>query len=126
MLFIPMPVLQIAERKLQRRSAVRYALQLPVIFYWNEGQGDRTAAGFTCDVSLDGALIQSAVCPPVGCDVRIEVLIPSPDSSGEQLRIQCIGKVTRANGRNGTGSFGVRGFFDDDHIKRQIVMESED
>jgi hypothetical protein len=104
----------------QRRSAVRYKLQLPVIFHWMDGV-EHTAGGFTSDVALDGALIQSAVCPPVGCDVRIEVLIPSPDLSRYQLRIQCSGKVTRNVSQCGGRSFGVRGFFDDDNITRQIV-----
>ena len=53
------------------------------------------AGGFTSDVALDGALILSSECPPVGSDVLIEVLIPSPDHSGEELRIECVGKVTR-------------------------------
>lgn len=106
----------------ERRSAVRYRLHLPVIFHWNDG-GEFTEGGFTYDVALDGALICSTRCPPIGCDVRIEVLIPSPDQSSEQLRIQCVGKVTRAVVSQGNcGSFGVRGFFNDDHITRQIPM----
>ena len=60
-----------------RRSAVRYKLQLPVIFHWNEG-GECTGGGFTSDVALDGALINSSTCPPVGTDVLIEVLLLSP------------------------------------------------
>jgi|ERR1017187_6949318 hypothetical protein len=112
----------VIERNMQRRSAVRYKLNLPVIFSWNDGGEEHTAGGFTYDVALDGALIQSAVCPPIGCDIRIEVLIPSPDLGREQLRIQCLGKVTRALGHDGGVSFGVRGFFDDDHITRQIVV----
>lgn len=106
----------------RRRSAVRYRLHLPVIFHWNDG-GEFTEGGFTYDVALDGALISSTRCPPIGCDVRIEVLIPSPDQTGEQLRIQCVGKVTRTVvGQGNCSSFGVRGFFDDDHITRQIRM----
>lgn len=106
----------------ERRSAVRYRLHLPVIFHWNDG-GEFTEGGFTYDVALDGVLICSTRCPPIGCDVRIEVLIPSPDQSSEQLRIQCVGKVTRAVVSQGNcGSFGVRGFFNDDHITRQIPM----
>ena len=113
-------LLMMTDHKQQDRSAVRYKLQLPVIFHWNDGV-DHTAGGFTCDVALDGALIQSAICPPVGCEVLIEVLIPSPNQSREQLRIQCSGRVTRAVTQNEGGSFGVRGFFDDDDITRQIL-----
>lgn len=110
------------EITLRRRSAARYGLHLPVIFHWNDG-GEFTEGGFTYDVALDGALICSARCPPIGCDVRIEVLIPSPDQTGEHLRIQCVGKVTRAVvGDDNRSRFGVRGFFDDDHITRQIRM----
>jgi hypothetical protein len=116
-----MQPLLLTERGLKRRFAVRYELQLPVIFHWNDGV-EHTAGGFTVDVALDGALIQSSVCPPVGCDVQIEVLVPSPNVSREQVRIQCSGQVTRALCRDGTCNFGVRGFFDDDHITNQIAL----
>ena len=116
-----MQSLSLAGRRPERRSAVRYKLQLPVIFHWNDG-GEFTEGGFTYDVALDGALICSARCPPIGCDVRIEVLVPSPGKTSEQLRIQCIGKVTRAASQGDRSSFGVRGVFDDDNIVRQIVM----
>src|ERR1700733_7678258 len=110
------------ERIPQRRSAMRYRLHLPVIFHWNDGAAECTGGGFTYDVALNGALICSTTCPPIGCNVRIEVLIPSPDQSSEQLRIQCVGKVTRAVSQVDYCSFGVRGFFNDNNIIRQIVM----
>jgi hypothetical protein len=116
-----MPSLSLIETSTQRRSAVRYRLHLPVIFHWNEGT-ECTEGGFTYDVAVNGALISSTRCPPIGSDIRIEVLVPSPADRNEQLRIQCVGKVTRAvNDANGC-SFGVRGIFDDDHIVRQMVM----
>ena len=55
---------------------------------------EHTEGGFTTDVALDGALILSSKCPPIGVDIRIEVLIPSPDQSAEEIRIECMGKVT--------------------------------
>jgi len=111
----------VTESTPQRRSAVRYRLHLPVIFHWNDG-GEFTEGGFTYDVALNGALICSTRCPPIGCDVRIEVLVPSPGDRSEQLRIQCIGKVTRAVSEGNNTSFGVRGHFDDDNIIRQLVV----
>jgi hypothetical protein len=107
----------VLERSLQNRAAVRYKLRLPVIFHWNDGT-QHTAGGFTSDISLDGALIFSSECPPAGSDVRIEVLIPSPVHSGEELRIECTGKVTRAVDQPGCSAFGVYGSFDDDHLTR--------
>jgi hypothetical protein len=111
----------VLERSLQRRTAVRYKLRLPVIFRWNDGI-EHTSGGFTSDVALDGALILSTKCPPVGTNVRIEVLIPSPDQSGEELRIECAGIVTRVVEQAGCNAFGVQGMFDDDHLTRQVVM----
>ena len=116
-----MPLALVTERKLQRRSAVRYNLQLPVIFHWTD-TGEHTAGGFTGNVAVNGALIHSTVCPPVGCDIRIEVLIPSPDLRREQLHVQCQGQVTRSSGHGGSACiFCVRGFFDDENITRQMV-----
>jgi hypothetical protein len=109
------PILEVIR---QRRNAVRYKLRLPVIFHWNDG-AERTAGGFTNDVALDGALIFSSKCPPVGSNVRIEVLLPSPDRSGEELRIECIGKVARVAEQ--AGCFGVHGVFDDDHLTSQVL-----
>ena len=102
----------------ERRTAARYKLQLPVIFHWKD-TGDHTEGGFTCDVALDGALIRSSKCPPLGSDIRIEVLLPSPERGGQEVRIQCVGKVTRVLNLGGVSSFGVEGGFDDDHITRQ-------
>lgn len=100
---------------------MRYKLHLPVIFYWNDGVL-RTDAGFTCDVAVNGALICSTKrpeeCPGIGSDIEIQVLIPSPNQH-EELRIQCIGVVTRVVVSNGATYFGVEGGFDDDHITSQ-------
>ena len=103
----------------ERRAAVRYKLRLPVIFHWNDGN-EHTEGGFTNDVALDGALIFSSKCPPVGSAIRIEVLLPSPDQTGEEFRIECVGKVTRVVDR--AGCFGVHGTFDDDHLTRHALV----
>ena len=105
----------------ERRAAMRYRLKLPVIFHWNDGT-DRTEGGFTCDVAVDGALIFSRRCPPVGADVRIEVLVPSPDDSAEEIRIGCIGKVNRVWEQQGSTYFGVQGSFNDDQLTRHVML----
>ena len=110
---------QIVTLKLQRRDAVRYKLRLPVIFHWKE-DCERTEGGFTCDVALDGALIRSPRCPPIGTDVQIEVLLPTPDRSGDDVKIDCIGMVIRISNQGGLTCFGVQGNFDDDHITNQV------
>ena len=100
---------------MQRRTATRYKLRLPVIFHWNDGE-EHTEGGFTSDVSLDGASILSAHCPPVGSEIWIEVLIPSPEDGGEELRITCTGTVIRVTDQFARKAFGVRGIFDEEHL----------
>jgi len=104
----------------QRRTAVRYKLRLPVIFNWYDGT-ERTGGGFTSDVSLDGALIISSKCPPSGSSVRLAILLPSPDYSGEELKIECVGEVTRVEERTGCIAFGVHCVFDDEHLTREFL-----
>lgn len=99
---------------------MRYRLRLPVIFHWDDGQ-EHTEGGFTSDIALDGALILSSRCPPVGAEVRIEVLIPFPKDHGEEIRIECLGKVTRVWEQPGTSYFGVYGMFNDDQLTRHVL-----
>lgn len=98
---------------------MRYKLRLPVIFHWDDGT-EHTEGGFTSNVARDGALILSSKCPPVGSDVRIEVLLPAPDGKEEEIRIECLGKVTRVDDRLGAGSFGVHGFFNEEHFAHYV------
>ena len=114
-------LLVLTDHNRQRRAAVRYSLQLPVIFNWQEDE-KHTGGGFTSDVSLEGALIQSTVCPPMGCEISIEILVPSPNDFRQQLRVQCQGKVTRIARYFGGYSFGVKGYFDDRQITRHFAM----
>jgi hypothetical protein len=112
----------ILDMGLHRRTSMRYKLRLPVIFHWID-EREHTEGGFTSDVALDGALIISSRCPPVGAPVRIEVLLPAPNHSGEEIRIECLGTVTRAVGHSGSCAFGVHGFFSDDQLTRRFPLE---
>lgn len=110
----------ILNRSFLRRAAARYKLRLPVIFHWNDGV-EHTSGGFTSDVGLDGALIFSSESPPVGSEVRVEVLLPSPEMENEELRIRCSGKVIHSSKRGGYSAFGFHGFFQDDHLTRHVL-----
>jgi hypothetical protein len=111
---------RVLDRPFQRRTAVRYKLRLPVIFHWNDGV-EHTSGGFTSDVALDGALIVSSECPPVGSEVRVEVLLPSPEMENEELRIGCSGKVIHSGERAGYAAFGFHGVFEDDQLTRHAL-----
>jgi hypothetical protein len=72
---------------MEKRKTSRYALHLPVLFTWNDSQGrTQKEGGFTRDIGTKGVYVLSAVCPPVGTAVEMEVLLPvsrrqSPDSA---------------------------------------------
>lgn len=109
------------EIPLQRRSAVRYKLRLPVIFRWNDGV-EHTSGGFTSDLALDGALIVSSDCPPLGSDVHVEVLFPSPERENEEVRIGCSGKVIHLSKWSGVYAFGFHGVFQESQLNRHVLQ----
>lgn len=115
-----MGIAQMLKPPLQRRTAVRYKLRLPVIFHWNDGF-EHTSGGFTSDVSLEGALILSKESPPVGARVRVEILLPSPEMGNEELCIECSGKVIHSSVRAGYSAFGFHGVFQDDQLTRHVL-----
>ena len=108
----------------RRRAAVRYPLRLPVIFRWND-VADHTEGGFTRDVALDGVFIISSKWPPVGSEIRIEVLFPWPNEPSGELRIECTGKVMRVETSFGCTGFGVQGRFDDKHLTQYVPMRRQ-
>lgn len=93
-------------------------MRLPVTFQWDDA-GRRTEKGFTSDVGLKGALIQSRLCPPVGTVVLVELLILQSDRSGSTLRVRCIATVTRVTRTTERGVFGIQGSFEDEQIMEQ-------
>lgn len=97
---------------------VRYALRLPVIFHWGE-QMNNVEGGFTKDIGRDEAFVLSGNCPPIGTHVRMEVLVPSPDSLPGAIRIECSGKVTHVVREDGYCGFLFHGRFYDGRIREE-------
>ncbi len=112
---------ELRESGRRRGSAARYRLQLPAIFHWNDGV-EHTSGGFTSEVALDGAMILSRECPPVGSEVHLEVLFPSPERENEELRIGCAGKVTHLSKKSGGFAFGVRGMFQENELMGRVLL----
>jgi hypothetical protein len=64
----------------EHRSAIRYRLQRPVIFFWEDARGIRCRGkGVTHDVSEVGAYVLSTTCPPLQVEVEIEILSSERD-----------------------------------------------
>jgi hypothetical protein len=95
---------------------VRYALRLPVIFRWGEGM-TYVEGGFTKEIGGDEAFVLSATCPPIGSQVSLQVLVPSPDLLPGTLRLECTGKVTDVVRENGYSGFILHGRFHECQIR---------
>lgn len=61
----------------EQRTAVRYPLELPLVFRWTERGQVRESRGRTRDVSVRGAFVVSGDCPPCGTRVAIKMKFPA-------------------------------------------------
>lgn len=65
------------EQRKERRKHVRYPVRLPVFFSWKKrGSAVVPCEGITRDISLRGAYVLSAICPPVATVIEMEILLP--------------------------------------------------
>jgi hypothetical protein len=101
-----------------RRPSVRFRLRLPVIFHWGDAR-DYVEGGFTKDIARDETFVVSRHCPPIGSEIRIEVLVPSSDLQPRAVRIESVGKVAAVVDENGLRGFLFRGRFDDSLIREE-------
>jgi PilZ domain-containing protein len=63
----------------ERRKHVRYEVRVPVFFSWKRrGGAVFRSEGITRDISLRGAYVLSAICPPVDTFIEMEILLPRP------------------------------------------------
>lgn len=61
----------------KQRTAVRYPLEVPVVFRWMERGQARESHGLTRDVSVRGAFVLSDECPPYGARVAVRMNFPA-------------------------------------------------
>ncbi|AXC10559.1 hypothetical protein ACPOL_1211 [Acidisarcina polymorpha] len=97
------------------RKGSRYKLRFPVIYRWSDGE-EHVDGGFTKYISRHAAWVLSERPPPMGSNIEIEVLVPSPDETGGYLRIKSVGKMVRQlNEKEGKG-FLFQGPLEDEQI----------
>lgn len=98
---------------MDRRSSVRFALRLPVLFQRGEAAvGEQRGAGFTRDVSTTGAYIlceKEAERPALDSLLNLQVLIPSLNSASHGLRLTGVATVVRTSTANEELGFAVAG-----------------
>ena len=87
---------------------MRFPLEAHVVFWWWDEEGSyRKTDGWSRDVSVRGAYIIAADCPPVGAAVGLTVLIPQVPGAKRAPRMEMAGRVLRVDQMpSGAGSCG--------------------
>jgi hypothetical protein len=95
----------------ERRKHLRYQLDFPAIFSWENSQRSRLQAeGITRDIGLEGVFIFTATYPPVESAIQLEVLLPPLTGAKATIRIKGEARVLRVEPRREkgvTGGFAV-------------------
>ena len=91
------------------RKEIRYRLEAPAIFTWENFQNKRLQGeGITRDISLLGAFILAPTCPPNGTIIRAEVALPS--LTGIRTDIRILGRARVVRVEHPSGGQGDNGF----------------
>ena len=78
------------------RKYDRYRLGAPVVFWWDEADGNRReGSGVTRDISTIGIYVVSSTCPPPGVRVQLQVSLPSLHGTLPGWRLDAEGQVVR-------------------------------
>jgi hypothetical protein len=95
----------------EMRRGLRYRLDAPALFFWEHAFHMRLQGeGTTRDVSVRGAFIATATCPPVKTLVRVDLILPSLAGTKTEIRIQGEARVIRVQhlwGEQGENGFAV-------------------
>jgi PilZ domain len=98
---------------MERRAAVRFQLNAPVIIRWKEASGtEREDLGRTRDISTTGAFFTCPAVLPVGTKVRLEIHLPAiRENTSARVRLESTGKIVRVTEMALALGFAVRGSF---------------
>ena len=80
----------------QRRSAMRFPLDVPVVFWWQDAKGEhQEGEGRVYDISERGVFVLASVCPPAHSQVGAKISITAIPDVPRGLRMQVEGRVLR-------------------------------
>ena len=81
---------------IERRRAIRYPLQFPAFFSWEDEQGiAQQGEGHTRNVSENGAFVDAAILPPVGSSVELDFSLPPFPDAEREMHIRYTGETLR-------------------------------
>ena len=75
-----------SEYSAERRKGIRYRMNASVMFRWDgPDSGHYQGEGITRDMSVAGAFVLTATCPPPNAVVEMEVFLPLSDGGSKAL-----------------------------------------
>jgi hypothetical protein len=94
---------------IELRNRVRYRLSADAAFAWEGAQQSRLlGGGITRDISVAGAFVFTATCPPVGATIELDVFLsPAIGSAKKGVRIKTEATVIRIEHYPGAEGFAV-------------------
>src|SRR6267143_5608533 len=93
---------------MEMRREMRYRLDASALFSWESAQHTRLQGeGVTRDISVFGAFIVTATCPPVDIPIQVEVVLPSLNGLKPVVRVSGAARVLRVeHSSKGAGENG--------------------
>ena len=90
------------------RNANRYQVVAQVVFWWcGLDRLVHAGQGFTRNISSSGAQIASAICPPNGVRVHVEIRLPQVRTRAHGLLLHGEGIVARVSNQGSGSEFAV-------------------
>jgi hypothetical protein len=87
---------QTQDARMELRRELRYRLDAPAFFFWESAEHKRfQSEGITRDISVFGAFIVTATCPPVDAPIQVEVVLPSLTGLKPVIRVSGAARVLR-------------------------------
>jgi hypothetical protein len=84
---------------IEHRGAIRYPLQLPVFFSWEDEQGImRQGEGLTRNISEKGVFVDAAILPPIGSPVKLHFSLPVLPEAERKMSVEHTGETLRLEG----------------------------
>jgi hypothetical protein len=106
---------------MDRRTFRRFSLTLPVLFRWADSV-EHYGVGRCGNAGLGGVFVLSAKCPPVGMQVEVELDFAAFDLVPHDVRLRCIGRVSRVETCYQLSGFAVAGQFVDETLPDSVSM----
>jgi hypothetical protein len=102
--------------------AIRFPLEAPVTFWWNDIFGTRREGqGRSRDISESGAFILTKTCPPVGTRLGLKILLEEAAETTRAIRVEIDGHILRIDEISTTREIQGFAVFSDEAILKEEI-----